>query len=239
MLSQMSDPELNIADMNRFRRTATAPRYAVCRRALRGTPLQVPAELLTTASVAEWVRRRGLGVDVSGAEELRLALGAGLPAARVAAQCPDAATVQAAMAAAVGRFVIGSWAEVMLLANRQAVTPRVVIDVTEVAGERLAASVVAMSRLDVVGLRCRIDGDDAADAVSGMIEQMARLHRSHGVIMTRACLSGFGRGGAESAELRQSVHQLQLTVEEACAELRYPRPALVLSLDAATLIGSN
>lgn len=236
----MSDLRANIAAMNRFRRTTTAPRYAVCRRALRGTPLQVPAELLTTASVAEWVRRRGLGVDVSGADELRLALGAGLPAARVAAQCPDATTVEAAMAAAVGRFVIGSWAEVMLLANRQAATPRVLIDVTEAPGERLAASVVAMSRLDVVGLRCRIGGDtaDAADAVRGMIEQMARLRRAHGVIMTRACLSGFGRGGAESDELRQSVHELQLTVEEACAQLRYPRPALVLSLDAAALVGA-
>src|SRR3712207_6051681 len=87
--------------MNRFRRTHAMPRYAVCHRALRGTPLQVPAELLTTASVAEWVRRRGLGVDVSGAQQLRLALETGLPAARLAAQCPDASTVEAAMAAAV------------------------------------------------------------------------------------------------------------------------------------------
>jgi diaminopimelate decarboxylase len=236
----MSDGGVKIADMKHFRRTQTSPRYVVCRRALRGTPLQVPAELLTTASVAEWVRRRGLGVDVTGASELRLALDAGLPPVRVAAQCQDAPTVEAAMAAAVGRFVIGSWAEVMLLANRQAATPRVLIDVTEAPGERLAASVVAMSRLDVVGLRRRVvdDDADAGEAVRGMIEQMARLRRAHGVIMTRACLSGIGRGGADSAELRQSVHQLQLTVEEACAELRYPRPALVLSLDAAALVGS-
>ncbi|WP_422745164.1 decarboxylase [Mycobacterium sp. WMMD1722] len=224
--------------MNRFRRTQSLPRYAVCRRALRGTPLLVPAELLTSASVAEWVRRRGLGVDVSGAEQLRLALATGLPAVRVAAQCPDVLTVEAAMAAPVGRFVISSRAEVMLLANRQAATPRVVVDVTESAGERLAASVVGMARLDVVGLRCRVGGqdDDAADAVRAMVEQMARIKRAHGVIMTRACLSGFGRGGADSAELRDGVHQLQLTVEEACAELRYPRPALVLSLDAEALV---
>ncbi|MBO0679390.1 decarboxylase [Mycolicibacterium sp. S2-37] len=230
--------------MNRFRRSQALPRYAMCHRALRGTPLQVPAELLTTASVAEWVRRRGVGVDVSGAEQLRLALEAGLPAARVAAQCSDAATVEAAMAAAVGRYVISTWSDVMLIANRQAATPRVVVDVTEATGERLAASVVGMARLDVVGLRCRVLGDDMDGGVAGaavrtMIEQMARLRRAHGVIMTRACLSGFGRCGAEAAELRDGVHQLQLAVEDACAELRYPRPALVLSLDAAALIGAG
>ncbi|MCK0172891.1 MULTISPECIES: decarboxylase [Mycobacteriaceae] len=227
--------------MNRFRRTRALPRYAVCHRALRGTPLQVPAELLTTASVADWVRKRGVGVDVSGAEQLRLALEAGLPAARLAAQCPDVSTVEAAMTAAVGRFVIGSWTEVMLIAHRPAATARVVVDVTEATGERLAASVVGMGRLDVVGLRCRMrgDDDDAAAAVGAMVEQMARLRRAHGVIMTRACLSGFGRCDADPAALRDGVHQLQLAVEDACAELRYPRPALVLSLDAAALTDAN
>ncbi|TFV61022.1 decarboxylase [Mycobacterium sp. PS03-16] len=228
--------------MTRLRRTSTTPpRYAVCRRALRGTPLQVPAELLTTAAVADWVRRRGLGVDVSSAEELELALTAGLHPERVAAQCPDAAAVHAAIGAGVGRFVVGSYAEVLLLAARRSPTPRVLIDVTDESGDRLAASVTSTLRFDVVGLRYRIESDDAeaADAVRGMIEKMARLRRERGIILTRACLTGYGRGGAESAELRQGVHRLQLTVEEACARLRYPRPALVLSLHAAALVGSD
>jgi diaminopimelate decarboxylase len=226
--------------MIHFRRSQTMPRHTVCHRALRGTPLHVPAELLTTASVAEWVRRRGLGVDVSSASELQLTLDAGLPASRVAAQCRDVEAVEAAVTAGVGRFVIGGWSEVMLLAGRQASSHRVVVDVTEGTGERLAASVMSMGRLDVVGLRCSVSGDesDAAEAVHRMIEQMARLRRMHGVILTRVCLAGYGRGDADPQELRRGVLGLQLAAEEACAALRYPRPALVLSLHAAALVGS-
>ncbi len=214
------------------------PRHAVCHRALRGTPLHVPAELLTTASVAEWVRRRGLGVDVSSASELQLTLDAGLPASRVAAQCGDVETVEGAVAAGVGRFVLGGWSDVMLLAGR-ASSHRVVVDVTERTGERLAASVMSMGRLDVVGLRCSVSGGEAeaGEAVRRMISQMARLRRMHGVILTRVCLSGYGRGDADSGELRRGVLGLQLAAEEACASLRYPRPALVLSLHAAALVG--
>ncbi|KUI25256.1 decarboxylase [Mycobacterium sp. IS-1496] len=223
-----------------FRRSRELPRHTVCHRALRGTPLHVPAELLTTASVAEWVRRRGLGVDVSSAPELQVALRAGLPASRVAAHCRDVEAVDAAVAAGVGRFVIGGWSEVLLLAGRRAAAHRVVVDVSEGTGERLATSVMALRRLDVVGLRCRVGPTEAeaGDAVRGMIEQMARLRRTHGVILTRACLSGYGRGDCGPEELRRGVHHLQLAVEEACAGLRYPRPALVLSLDAATLVES-
>lgn len=211
----------------------------MCHRALRGTPLQVPAELLTTAPVAEWVRRRGLGVDVGSAEELRVALQAGLPASRVAAQCRDVEAVEAAVSAAVGRFVIGEWSEVLLLAGRPDGAHRVVVDVTEPTGERLASSVMSMGRLDVVGLRCGVAGEaEARDAVRRMIEQMARLRSKHGVILTRACLSGYGRGDAGPEELRRGVHHLQLAAEEACARLRYPRPALVLSLHAAALVES-
>jgi hypothetical protein len=226
--------------MVHFRRSRALPRYTVCHRALRGTPLHVPAGLLTTAAVAEWVLRRGVGVDVSSVSELQMTLRAGLPAARVAAQCRDIEAVEAAVDAGVGRFVLGGWAEVLLLAGRQAATHRVVVDVSEPSGERLAASVMSMGRLDVVGLRCGVGGSEAsaADAVRRMIEQMARLRRKHGVILTRACLSGYGRDAVDPQELRRGVHRLQLAAEEACADLRYPRPALVLSLDAAALVGS-
>jgi hypothetical protein len=226
--------------MINFRRSQPLPRYTVCQRALRGTPLHVPAELLTTAAVAEWVRRRGLGVDVSSVPELRVALEAGLPAQRVAARCRDVESVEAAVAAGVGRFMIGGWGEVLLLAGRQGAAHRVVVDVSEPSGERLAVSVMSMGRLDVVGLRCEVGGSEksAADAVRRMIEQMARARHTHGVILTRVCLSGYGRADADPQELRRGVHRLQLAAEEACATLRYPRPALVLSLDAAALVGS-
>lgn len=179
-------------------------------------------------------------MDVSSAEELQVALDAGLPAGRVAAQCADVAAVDAAVAARVGRFVLGSWSEVMLLVGRRVSTPRVLIDVSDAAGERLASSVVPMGRLEVVGLRCRLDILDspASEVVSGMVEQMVRLRRAHGVLLTRVCLSGYGSGG-DSADLRHGVHQLQLAVEDACARWRYPRPALMLSLDAAALVGSE
>ncbi|MGE2717007.1 decarboxylase [Mycolicibacterium litorale] len=225
--------------MIRFRRSQAMPRHTVCHRALRGTPLHVPASLLTTAPVAEWVRRRGLGVDVSSVSELSLALGAGLPAARISAQCRDVETVEAAVACGVGRFVVAGWPDVMLLAGRPVSAHRVVVDVTEASGERLATSVMSLGRLDVVGLRCCVSADfEAGEAVRRMIEQMARLRRMHGVILTRVCVSGYGRGDADAGELRARVHRLQLAAEEACACLRYPRPALVLSLRVSALVGS-
>lgn len=169
-----------------------------------------------------------------------MALRAGLPASRVAAHCRDVEAVDAAAGAGVGRFVIGGWSEVLLLASRRAAAHRVVVDVSEGTGESLAASLMSLGRLDVVGLRCRVSDTDAeaAEAVRGMIEEMARLRRAHGVILTRACLSGYGRGDCGPEELRRGLHHLQLAAEEACARLRYPRPALVLSLDAATLMQS-
>jgi hypothetical protein len=65
-----------------------------------------------------------------------------------------------------------------------------------------------------------------------MIGDMARIRRQYNVILTRISLAGGDvRAGADPGldELRTRAAALEDTVDDACAQYRFPRPALILA----------
>jgi Pyridoxal-dependent decarboxylase, pyridoxal binding domain len=212
-------------------------RCAAYRRALRGAAVNVPATLLRHPPIADWARRCGVGVDAAGAEQLDVVRAAGLPTVRVAAQCADRGAVESAVEAGVGLFVVDDAAQVALLDRHG--TRRLMIDVTDRPLASIAEAVRSLPELEVIGLQRRLSDSDvaaAADQLRAMVVQMAWLRREHGLMLTRACLTDFEADGEDASRLRRCAEILQGTVEEACARLRYPRPALVLSLRGSALL---
>ena len=94
----------------------------------------------------------------------------------------------------------------------------------------------AVVRLNLVGLHCDVGSNDHdfvsyPAAIGHMITEMARIRRHHGVVLTRVGLGG-GRAvpsGDWSVELPDLAAQIDQSVDDACATLRYPRPLVVLS----------
>ncbi len=224
-------------------RTAALVRCATYRKAMWGTTLSLPAELLKHAAVGQWVRRRGLGVDVSGADDLGLAMATGQRPARVAARCDDTGEVEQAVAAGVGRFVVHSGSEAKKLAACADDTQQVLIDLRGRPVAAVSDDLMSVRNIEVVGMQVRLDdtdADSAAHLLRKTIGQMAWLRREYGVILTRACLANYAMAGDHDARtLRRGADVLHSVVDDVCARLRFPRPALVLSLSAAAILGSG
>ncbi|MDT5163981.1 MAG: diaminopimelate decarboxylase, partial [Mycobacterium sp.] len=68
-------------------------------------------------------------------------------------------------------------------------------------------------------------------AIGHMITEMTQIRRRDGVVLTRLCLGG-GRAvpsGDWAIELPELATQIEQSLDDACATLRYPRPLVVLS----------
>ena len=64
-----------------------------------------------------------------------------------------------------------------------------------------------------------------------MITELAMIRRSHGAVLTRLGLGG-GRAvpsGDWTIELPEIAAQIDESLDDACATLRFPRPLVVLS----------
>jgi diaminopimelate decarboxylase len=97
-------------------------------------------------------------------------------------------------------------------------------------------SIVTEARLNLVGLHCEVgpQDDDFVSypaAIGHMITEMAQIRRDHGVLATRVGLGG-GRAvplGDWAVELPELACQIDESLDDACATMRYPRPLVVLS----------
>ena len=217
-------------------------RCALYRKTFRGAAVSYPAELLRIGAVAAWVSRHGVGVDVTTVDELDCALAADVRPLRIVMHGELPITDLCALDAGVGKFVVKSGKQVVALAAGAAQRiQRVLIDVTDQCAEEMAAEVTSTNRLDLIGLHCQLgDADDetTADIVRGMIGQMSRVRRKHGVILTRLSLGGLEAiaGCGDRSDLRRAAELLDDAVEDGCAWHRYPRPALVLSPSRGALV---
>ena len=221
--------------------TVALRRCALYRKTFRGSAVSYPAELLRLGAVAAWVSRHGVGVDVTTVDELDYALAADVSPLRIVMHGELPVTNLCALDAGVGKFVVKSGKQVVTLAGAAQRIQRVLIDVTDQCAEEMAAEVVSTSRLDLIGLHCQlgdVDDETAADIVRGMISQMSRVRRKHGVILTRLSLGGLEAitGSGDRSDLRRAEELLDDAVEDGCAWHRYPRPALVLSPSRGALL---
>jgi diaminopimelate decarboxylase len=107
------------------------------------------------------------------------------------------------------------------------------------------AAVLNHEWLNLVGLHCEVGAQDHdfvsyPAAIGHMIAEMAQVRRNHGAVLTRLGL-GAGRAvpsGDWAVELPQLAVQIDESLDDACATLRFPRPVVVLSAERG-IIGRN
>jgi diaminopimelate decarboxylase len=111
--------------------------------------------------------------------------------------------------------------------------------------DHAVGAIVSGNRFNLVGLHCDVgsrehDFVSYPAAVGQMITEMDQIRRHHGVTLTRVCLGG-GRAvplGNWAVELPALATQIEQSLDDACATLRYPRPLVVLS-PGLTMIGQS
>ena len=67
-----------------------------------------------------------------------------------------------------------------------------------------------------------------------MVAQMDHIRRRHGVVLTRLVLGGGSvLAAADSSVIRRDLaEEIDSSVDDACATLRFPRPVVVISAGA-------
>lgn len=69
--------------------------------------------------------------------------------------------------------------------------------------------------------------------VTDLIAQMDHIRRCHGVVLTRLVLDGAGRlASGDSVRCRDVAEEIAESVDDACATLRFPRPAVVICVES-------
>ena len=106
-------------------------------------------------------------------------------------------------------------------------------------------AIVDHGRLDLIGLHCEIGSQDRdfvsyPAAIGHMIAEMTYIRHDHGIVATRLSLGG-GRAvpsGDWTVELPELASEIDESLDDACATLRFPRPMVVLSTGLA-IIGQH
>ncbi|WP_280835514.1 LysA protein [Mycolicibacterium frederiksbergense] len=202
----------------------------------------VPAEVLKDNGVAKWVRDHGVTVAVRTSADLGAAIGAGIHPMRLTVHADGVNANELVFCSGnlgVGRVVANTIEHVGLLASCAVAhrRQRVVLGADAVLAGAVAA-VLNGPRLDLVGLYREISSREHYLAgypavISDLLAVMADIRRAHGVILTRAVVGGggfvFGEGPADLSEFAETI---EVTLDDACATLRFPRPVVMVSAAA-------
>lgn len=230
-------------------------RCVIYRRAFSMTEIAIPALALRNSVVANWLRGQTVAVDVRSSEDLGAALAAGVHPARVTAHAGGLTANEILFCAAnlgVNRLVVDSTDQVDLLASsapqrRQGVLVAMT-DVNEAvdgaAGDADDAVGVILDcgRLDLIGLHCEIgsrEGDFISypAAIGHMIATMAHIRDDHDIVLHALALGG-GRAvppGEWAVQLPKIASEIDESLDDACATLRFPRPVVTVSAGLAIL----
>ena len=237
---------------------AVLHRCEIYRKSFPMTEIALPAYALRNLPVAKWARDQRLAIDVRTGKEFTVAIAAGIHPARMTVHADRLSDSELRATANLepGRVVVNSMSQIDLLASAVGRTQGVVICVTDVnapvltvAGtekrgfrfdstelDRAIEAVLAAKRLNLLGLHCDV-GSEENDfvsypaAIGHMITEMSQIRRHYGVVVTRLGLGG-GRAvpsGDWTTELPELASQIDESLDDACATLRYPRPLVVLS----------
>ncbi|SBS72948.1 Orn/DAP/Arg decarboxylase 2 [uncultured Mycobacterium sp.] len=203
-------------------------------------PVEVsfPAATLGDARVARWLREHRLAVDVRTLAELHSAISVGIHPLlmTVHADQLDTGDIRRVSAAGVGRVVLSHPEQITPLRNKhtQNVLLRMTNAVTNYSDVAVDA-VIGCRSTTLIGLLCELDG--AADevgcpaAIGNMIAQMDHIRRRHNIVLTRLIL-GVGDAApaaAGSVARRDLAEEIDESVDDACATLRFPRPTIVMA----------
>ncbi|AQT81446.1 hypothetical protein B1R94_22610 [Mycolicibacterium litorale] len=212
-----------------------------------------PASVLNETGVARWLRDHRFAVDVRVVPELHTAVSVGIHPAlmTVHAEQLETGDIRRAALLGVGRVVLGcaehiAWLGTGLGGGRQNVLLRMT-DAPAAAPDRrpfvfesgdtdnAVEEMMANRSVTLIGLQCDVGSavDDFVSypaAIGNMIAQMDHIRRRHGVVLTRLVLGGGSVSATESSVVRRDLaEEIDESVDDACATLRFPRPAIVIS----------
>ncbi|MEV0673377.1 LysA protein [Mycobacterium sp. NPDC050441] len=210
-------------------------RCAAYCRSLDPVELALPARALRDNNVSKWVRDHGSIVAVRGSGDLAAAIGAGIHPMRLVVHADGFTGDELVFCSAnlgVGRVVVTDIAQIHLLTScavrhrRQ----RVVLGATDADA---VTAVLNGRRLDLVGLHREIDSRQDyftayPAAVGDLIEVMADVRRAHGTVLTRVLVGGGFDLDTGPENLSAFAHAIEMTLDDACATLRFPRPVVVV-----------
>jgi diaminopimelate decarboxylase len=232
-------------------------RCELYRKAFATAAIALPASALRNRLVARWVREQRTAVDLRTGEDLAIAVAAGIHPSRLTLHADEMSDSDLRVAGQLGIGVIrvGAMKHIESLAAVDYRRQGIVVCLTDGATggfrfdslelDHAIGAIVAGNRFNLVGLHCDV-GSHEHDfvsypaAVGQMITEMDRVRRHHRVILTRICLGG-GRAvpmGNWAVELPALAMQIEQSLDDACATLRYPRPLVVLS-PRLTMMGQS
>lgn len=238
---------------------AALRRYEIYRKSFPMTEIALPAYALRNMSVCRWVRDQRLAIEVRTGEELAVAIAAGIHPGRMTVHADGMTDpeLRATANLAPGRVVVSSMSQIVLLGSTvEHRTQAVVVCVTDINApslglaradrpgfrfdsdelDRAVGAVLGDKRLNLVGLHCDVGAQDHdfvsyPAAIGHMVTEMTQIRRHHGVITTRLGLGGARAvpAGDWTVELPELASQIDDSLVDACATMRYPRPLVVLS----------
>jgi diaminopimelate decarboxylase len=200
-------------------------------------PVEVsfPASALGDTLVARWLREHRMAVDVRTLAELHSAISVGIHPVLMTVHADQLGTgdIRRASAAGVGRVVLSRPEQVTPLRAKhtQNVLLRMADAATDYSGLAVDA-VIGCRSTTLIGLLCEIHtADDFVGcpvAIGNMIAQMDHIRRRHNIVLTRLVL-GVGEAADSSIVRRDLAEEIDESVDDACATLRFPRPAIVMA----------
>ncbi len=213
-----------------------------------------PASLLADVSVARWLRQHRQSIDVRTMPELHSAISVGIHPAFVTVHAErfTAADLGCLSRMGVGRVVVSCTEHIALLgAGSDGHTQQVLLRMTDVAAtgnehrrfhfdsrdaDFAVEAIVTRRSLKLIGLQCDVGTavDDFVSypaAIGNMIAQMEDIRREHGTVLTRLGLAGgaIATSGDGSVVRQDLAEEIDESVDDACATLRFPRPVVVIS----------
>lgn len=219
-----------------------------------------PASLLADAGVARWLRDHRQAIDVRTMPELYSAISVGIHPAFMTVHDDRLAAVdiRRLTRVGVGRIVLSCAEHIASLgAGVAGRTQNVLLRMTDMAAtgrdrrqftfdsrdaDCAVEAIVTRRSLNLVGLQCEIGTavDDFVSypaAIGNMIAQMEHIRRQHGVVLTRLGLGGGNiTATGEGAVIRHDLaEEIDGSVDDACATLRFPRPAVVISAGSQSI----
>jgi diaminopimelate decarboxylase len=223
-------------------------RWEVYRKSFATAEIALPARALWNRVVAKWVRDHRVAVDLRAGEDLAIAVAAGIHPSRLTMHADGLSESDLRVAArlGIGLIRVGSMKHIETLAAVDYRRHGIVICLTDsdTGGFRFdsleldhaVGAIMTGNRFNLVGLHCDVGSREHEfisypAAVGQMITEMDQIRRHHRVILTRVGLGG-GRAvplGDWAVELPEVATQIDESLDDACATLRYPRPLVVVS----------
>ena len=210
--------------------------------------IALPAYALRNRLVAKWVRDQRVAVDLRAGEDLAIAVAAGIHPSRLTlhAEVMSDSDLRVAAQLGIGVVRVRSMKHIESLAAVDHRRQGIVVCLTDGAAggfhfdslelDQAVGAIMAGNRFNLVGLHCDVGSLEHEfvsypAAVGQMVTAMDQIRRHHRIVLTRVGLGG-GRAvplGDWAVELPALATQIEQSLDDACATLRYPRPLLVLS----------